>query len=209
LAVQLATIGNPLPFLQDTTADQVWSHWGVAYRDFRILDSSNRLVAVYNLTEHDLTVPANFNELEEMLVAAANAGDSDGDGLPDAWEEHFLHGTNQGPNDDPDGDRSNNQAEFAFGSDPLDANSHPLLETGWNSSNQFTVSFNRCAGTAFEYFVDMSTNLVRWSSGSTSIRSGITNLFDGTGRSRATYNLVRSADAQPSAFVRVDAEAKP
>ncbi|MCD5390662.1 choice-of-anchor D domain-containing protein, partial [candidate division NPL-UPA2 bacterium] len=55
--------------------------------------------------------------------------DTDGDGLPDAWElEHFGH-LNYGPDDDPDNDGYTNLQEYRGGSNPTDKNSTP---TGWS-----------------------------------------------------------------------------
>ncbi len=55
----------------------------------------------------------------------AAATDSDGDGLPDAWEmEHFGH-LDYGPADDPDGDGYLNIYEYIGGTDPTDAASYP------------------------------------------------------------------------------------
>ena len=55
--------------------------------------------------------------------------DTDGDGLPDAWErEHGLNPID--PEDaekDPDGDHFSNREEFAAGTDPNSAKSHPEL----------------------------------------------------------------------------------
>jgi fibronectin type 3 domain-containing protein/azurin len=49
-----------------------------------------------------------------MLVGA----DSDGDGLPDAWERTFLGNLGSGANSDPDGDGATNIQELAAGSRP-------------------------------------------------------------------------------------------
>src|SRR5262245_48863112 len=49
-----------------------------------------------------------------MLVGA----DSDGDGLPDAWERTFLGNLASGANSDPDGDGATNIQELAAGSRP-------------------------------------------------------------------------------------------
>ncbi|MGQ0614166.1 MAG: hypothetical protein ACT4PV_10560 [Planctomycetaceae bacterium] len=62
--------GKTLPWLQDNVVQNVWTLWGVTYRDAIILDAQNRVVGVYNLTAHDLNVPANYDELKAMLLAA-------------------------------------------------------------------------------------------------------------------------------------------
>jgi len=65
------------------------------------------------------------------LMVGAGPGDSDGDGLPDAWEETVVGAdaddewsslADVWPDDDPDGDGSDNGAEYVAGT-------HPLLES--------------------------------------------------------------------------------
>jgi len=48
--------------------------------------------------------------------------DSDGDGLPDAWEQSNFGDLSQDATDDPDGDGHDNLDEHTNGTDPLDAN---------------------------------------------------------------------------------------
>ncbi len=66
------TAGRDLPWLQDTIAAQVWSSWGVTFRDVIILDEQNVPYASYNLTTHDLADPANYAELMSLFTAAAS-----------------------------------------------------------------------------------------------------------------------------------------
>lgn len=63
--------GRDIPWLQDTTAESVWADWQVTYRDVIILDGENKVVGVYNLTTYDLTNPTNYDELKNLLKAAA------------------------------------------------------------------------------------------------------------------------------------------
>ena len=51
--------------------------------------------------------------------------DSDGDGLPDAWELEHFGDLSQGPETDFDGDGASNQAEFDAGTNPADPNEKP------------------------------------------------------------------------------------
>jgi hypothetical protein len=60
--------GKDLPWLQETPEELVWSRWEVAYRDVVILDRDNVRTAVYNLTEHDLADPANYEALKALLL---------------------------------------------------------------------------------------------------------------------------------------------
>ena len=59
----------------------------------------------------------NYHLLETSFVPS---GDSDNDGLPDAWEEQFFDNLEQGPEDDPDNDGSTNMDEFELGTIPND-----------------------------------------------------------------------------------------
>jgi hypothetical protein len=63
--------GRSIPWLQDTAEQSVWSSWQVTYRDVVILDAENRVLQAYNLTSHNLGVPANYTELKNKLLAAA------------------------------------------------------------------------------------------------------------------------------------------
>ncbi len=68
---QASALADVVPWLQDTEADDVWNAWTVGYRDVRVLDELNRVVAVFNLTTNDLNVPANYDALKTILLDAA------------------------------------------------------------------------------------------------------------------------------------------
>jgi hypothetical protein len=71
--VPTVTAGRDIPWLQDTAEENVWVSWAVTYRDVVVLDGCNHVYAVYNLTAHDLSVPANYDELMALLLAASAA----------------------------------------------------------------------------------------------------------------------------------------
>jgi len=52
--------------------------------------------------------------------------DTDGDDLPDTWEQNHFGNLDQDATDDPDNDIFDNLAEYGAGSDPNDPNSTPL-----------------------------------------------------------------------------------
>jgi hypothetical protein len=62
--------GKTGPLLQDTTAVNAWSLWQVTYRDVIVVDAEGKRRAVYNLTQNDLSVPANLAALKALLLGA-------------------------------------------------------------------------------------------------------------------------------------------
>jgi hypothetical protein len=65
--------GRALPLLQDVASVDAWGLWDVTARDVVVVDPFGRAHAVYNLTGHDLAVPANYAALKQLLLDAAAA----------------------------------------------------------------------------------------------------------------------------------------
>jgi hypothetical protein len=65
------TDGRDLPWLQDTVEVNAWNLWGVGWRDLYVLDGENRVVGNYNLTEHNLSLPPEYDGLKALLLEAA------------------------------------------------------------------------------------------------------------------------------------------
>ena len=59
-------------------------------------------------------------------VRTITPGDSDGDGLPDAWEQQYFSDLSHEPFEDADNDGYSNLEEYHAGSDPTDASSTPI-----------------------------------------------------------------------------------
>lgn len=80
--------------------------------------------------------------------------DSDGDGIPDVWEQQYFGGSNAASAAlDDDGDGSSNGAEYLAGTNPTNAasflqldislpNSQPAVVFGAESNKTYTVQFN-------------------------------------------------------------------
>ena len=65
----MSALGD-LPLLQDTKTENVWSSWGVTFRDVVILDEANECYAIYNLTTNNLSDSDNAAELEALFESA-------------------------------------------------------------------------------------------------------------------------------------------
>jgi len=63
--------GKELPWLQEVPDEPVWNSWAVTYRDVVIIDEENKVLAIYNLTVHDLSKPADYEALKAMLKGFA------------------------------------------------------------------------------------------------------------------------------------------
>jgi hypothetical protein len=73
------TEGRTIPWLQDVDAnsdgesDNWLTSWPFTYRDVVIVDSANRVVTTYNVTEHNLKETANYEQLRALIIDAAEA----------------------------------------------------------------------------------------------------------------------------------------
>ena len=61
-----------LPWLLDTAEDDVWSQWKIAYRDLLILDPENKPVAVFNLTQFNLS-DVHYDTVKDTFLDLADA----------------------------------------------------------------------------------------------------------------------------------------
>lgn len=164
---------------------------------------------MYNLTDHDLANPQNREQLKALFLSAARLVDSDKDGLPDDWEEAQFGDLSAKPNEDTDGDGSDNFSEYAFGTNPRDPKSKASLRVTATAGRRdlFTVTFRRRAGAQVKFIVETSTDLNQWASAPTAIRviEPFRNFFDGTGTGETTIALTAPIPAQSQAYVRVRA----
>ena len=63
--------GRDIALDQDIDTAKVWDSWHVTYRDVFVLDAENKVVTVYNLTQHDLADSVNYQTLKTILRQTA------------------------------------------------------------------------------------------------------------------------------------------
>ena len=65
---ELMTEGRDIPWLQDTESADVWTEWGVLYRDVIVLNGKNEYVAVINLSLDNLENEESYSELLSLII---------------------------------------------------------------------------------------------------------------------------------------------
>mgnify|MGYP003338453912 CR=1 FL=1 len=63
--------GVSLPLLQDDNTQDVWTRWGVTYRDVVVLDGENQVAGSLNLSNNSLAEESNWLALKTLLLDAA------------------------------------------------------------------------------------------------------------------------------------------
>jgi Bacterial TSP3 repeat len=131
----------------------------------------------------------------------ASGADTDGDGLPDAWEYQHFGNLSATPNADPDGDGMTNLQEYLADTDPLNASDN-LRITSFNTTltpafRQMNLTWTskptRC------YFIQKQANL---DPASLWLDCGLGAIASGGSFTSASY-----FDAQtPSRFSRIQAQ---
>jgi hypothetical protein len=198
------------PWLQDTVQQNVQTRWQCLKDDLVILNSFNTRMTVFNLGLHDLQSPINREALKQMFLQTAAAVDSDGDHLPDDWEQMYFGDLAAKPGEDADHDGRDNFTEFAFGTYPKNPSSSAPFRLGITTTEGRkleSISFLRRAGSILDYFIETSPDLVQWTPINSAVAelSSPRNLFDGTGTSLVQVTLKETTNNWPHDFVRVRA----
>jgi hypothetical protein len=97
----------------------------------------------------------------ELEGAVVRPEDSDGDGLPDDWEQFYFNSLSQNGTNDTDGDGRDNLAEFLAGTNPNDAAQKLIIASSSHEiSGAFILQFPFAASR--HYVVEYSGNLQNW-----------------------------------------------
>lgn len=80
------------------------------------------------------------------------SGDTDEDGLPDAWEMQYFGTLNYGPSDDPDHDGLSNYQEYIAGTNPNNANSVLRVTEITSAGGQVHLTWNSVAGKTYTIY---------------------------------------------------------
>ena len=59
-----------LPWVQDNESASVWNNWQVSLRDFVILNPDGEYYYKINLTEFNLSIDANYENIKQLLLDA-------------------------------------------------------------------------------------------------------------------------------------------
>jgi hypothetical protein len=110
--------------------------------------------------------PTNWVGAPPSLNIAAGTGDTDGDGMPDAWESQYPLALNpNNPNDagtDYDGDGMTNLQEYLAGTNPQLASSQLRLTGSFVSASQIRLQFNAVSNVGYNFQSRSSLSTGAW-----------------------------------------------
>ncbi len=140
-----------------------WESGALANNGIRIAFASRGLTGAAFSDEDDAST-TNVNENLQLIVTtyARVTGDSDGDGLADAYELDVFGNLDESGGGDFDGDGVNNLIEQALGSDPESADPKPVQAVLLDDAGDVAFSYHRYLGAGLGYEVEVSDDFVNW-----------------------------------------------
>ena len=95
----------------------------------------------------------------QVLFSSAETPDSNGNGLPDTWEQQYFPDQPVNPQADSDGDGTSNLLEYLAGNDPTDPTSRFSI-IGALSGNSYVLPIKTINGRNYKVWV--SKDLANW-----------------------------------------------
>lgn len=175
--VVLDTLSSASVSYSDVEGASVWPGEGNINVDPRFADGANKDFRLTNLSACVDAGTAEDAPATDMVGNSRPRGlgfdmgayespywlfvDTDGDNMPDGWEEYYFTGLAQSSEDDFDGDGMTNYQEYLAGTVPTDANSIFKVEEVVFNGGTAGLKWHAAGGTA--YHVLASADLVTWS----------------------------------------------
>lgn len=129
----------------------------------------------YDKISYRISDGSNQSAHHTLRIVGLSYDSTPSDGLPDSWMTTHFGTTSAGstgdihhPDSDPDGDGINNRVEFAYGTDPNDADSYPP-KMSYDHANQ-TVSWNTV--NHMPYYLEYSEDMSNWSTSGAFLGTG-------------------------------------
>lgn len=99
-------------------------------------------------------------QIQVLFSSTGNKSpDTNGNGLPDAWEQLYFPGQSVNPQADSDGDGTSNLLEYLAGTNPTDRASH-FRAVGAISGTTYTLPIQTITGRSYKVWV--SKDLTNW-----------------------------------------------
>ncbi len=151
LYVNGASVGSVGGFtgLYNPANDNAWTIGRGQYSG-AVADNVNGLIDEVRFSDQPLAT--------SRFLVTPFAGDSDGDGLPNAWEtQYFGSATAAVATEDSDGDGQNNQHEYLAGTNPKNGSSRFAASASSAVAGQFTITWPSVPGKT--YLIQTNTSL--------------------------------------------------
>lgn len=168
----------------DNGAQDVFLHdryRGVTYRlsagsapSARHIISSDGRMVVFQSLAADLS-PGDYNEALDIFSVRLGAGDSDNDGIDDAWEVTYFDDTTRDGSADFDGDGHSDFSEFRAGTDPTEGGSVlEVIAIRSLSPDQVRILWSATVGKSYIIQARSSLEDAGWTNGSEPVTANAT-----------------------------------
>jgi YD repeat-containing protein len=189
----------------------------VAQAQSLVFDAEGRLVEsrLSNTQRVNYAYDSFGNITQSVVVGIQAETDSEGDGLPDAWEYVFFNNLTNTAAGDPNLNGKNNLWEFQNGRDPLDPDTDADGMANWAEIAAGTDPLNPFSSLELSFSANTNAGFVRWQSvtnkryslqRSTNLMTGFSNLRTNILATPALNTYTDSIGAVGSAAYRVRLE---